>query len=175
MCSIEGTNLSQCRYFDNSCSILVHQECAIECCKAVGIIYTLEDGKSARCPNHHEGFKKKLNSSQVNDNNSGNSDEIDQINGSNKGKCKEGSSDEGQIDDESENVNDEGSEKDVGTEVADLIKSSCNLNDDGAKKQSGKEGATKGSCQKYISAEKKDSKGNVDGIYELADEDHVVG
>jgi hypothetical protein len=59
----------------------------------------LEDGKSARCPNHHRGFKKKLNSFQENDNNSGNSDEIDQRNDSNKEKCKKGSSDEGQKDD----------------------------------------------------------------------------
>ncbi len=101
----------------------------------------------------------------MNDNNSGNSHEIDQINDSNEGKCKESSSDEGQKDDKSKNekranlnVNDEGSGKDGGTEVADLIKSSCNLNDDGSKKQSGKEGATKGSCQKDISAEKKTAK-----------------
>jgi hypothetical protein len=63
VCSIEATNPSQCGYFDGTCSILVHQECAIECCKAVDIIYRLEDGKSAKCPNHHERLKKKLNSS----------------------------------------------------------------------------------------------------------------
>jgi hypothetical protein len=103
VCSIKGTNRSQCRYFDGICSLLVHRECAIECCRAVGNIYTLKDGKSARCPNHHKGFKKKLNSSQENDNNSGNSDEIDQRNDSNKGKCKEGSSDKGQQDDKSKN------------------------------------------------------------------------
>ena len=103
VCLIKGTNPSQCRYLDGSCSLLVHQECAIECCEAVGIIYRLEDGKSARCPNHHEGFKKKLNSSQVNDNNSRNSHEIDQRNDSNKRKCKEGSSDEGQKHDTSKN------------------------------------------------------------------------
>ncbi len=64
----------------------------------------------------------------MNDNNSGNSHEIDQINDSNEGKCKKGSSDKGQKDDKSKNenranvnVNDEGSGKDVGTEVADLI------------------------------------------------------
>jgi hypothetical protein len=103
VCLIKGTNLSQCGYPDGSCSLLVHQECAIECCKAVGIFYRLEDGKSARCPNHHEGFKMKLNSFQENDNNSGNSDEIDQRNDSNKGKCKKGSSDEGQKDDKLKN------------------------------------------------------------------------
>jgi hypothetical protein len=48
--------------------------------------------------NHHKGFKKKLNSFQENDKNSGNSDEI-QRSDSNKGKYKEGSSDEGQKDD----------------------------------------------------------------------------
>jgi hypothetical protein len=61
---IKGTNPSQCGYFDGSCSLLVHCECAIECCRAVGIIYRLEDGMSSKCPNHHEGFKKKLNFSQ---------------------------------------------------------------------------------------------------------------
>jgi hypothetical protein len=102
LCLIKGANLSQCRYLDGSCSLLVHQECAIECCKAVGIFYRLEDGKSARYPNHHEGFKKKLNSFRENDNNSGNSDEIDQRNDSNEGKCKKASSDE-QKDDKSKN------------------------------------------------------------------------
>jgi hypothetical protein len=63
VCSIKGTNLNQCGYLDSSCSLLVHQECAIECCRAVDIIYTSEDGKSARFPHHHESFKKKLNSS----------------------------------------------------------------------------------------------------------------
>jgi hypothetical protein len=154
---------------------LVHQECAIECCRAVDIIYTLEDGKSARCPNHHKGFKKKLNSSQVNDNNSGNSHEIDQRNDSNEGKCKEGSSESKNEKRANVNVNDEESGKDGGTEVADQIKSSCNLNDDGGKKQSGKEGATKGSCEKDISAETEDSEGNIYGIYECADEDNVFG
>jgi hypothetical protein len=125
VCLIKGTNLSQCRYLDGSCSLLVHQECTIECCKAVGIFYRLEDRKSARCPNHHKGFKKKLNSFQENDNNSGNSDEIDQRNDSNKGKCKKGSSDEGKKDYKSKNkeranvnVNDEESGKDGGTEGA---------------------------------------------------------
>jgi hypothetical protein len=80
VCSIKGTNPNQCGYLDGSCSLLVHQECAIKCCRAVDIVYTLEDGKSARCPNHHEGFKKKINSFQENDNNSGNSYEIDQRN-----------------------------------------------------------------------------------------------
>jgi hypothetical protein len=162
VCSIKGTNPSQCLYLDGSCSLLVHQKCAIECCRAVDIIYTLEDGKSARCPNHHKGFKKKLNSSQVNDNNSGNSHEIDQRNDCNEGKCKEGSSDEGQKHNKSKNekranvnVNDEESGKDSATEIANQIKSSCNSNDDGGKKQSGKEGATKGSCEKVISDEKK--------------------
>ncbi len=96
VCLIKGTNPSQCGYLDGCCSLLDHRECAIECCRAADIIYTLEDGKSARCPNHHEGFKKKLNSSQVNDNNSGNSHEIDQRDDSNKDKRKEGSSEEGQ-------------------------------------------------------------------------------
>ncbi len=93
MCSIKGTNPSQCGFLDGSCSLLVHQECAIECCKAVVIFYRLEDGKSARCPNHHEGFKEKSNSFQENDNNSGNNDEIDQRNDRNEVKCKKGSSD----------------------------------------------------------------------------------
>jgi hypothetical protein len=46
----------------------------------------MDNGKSAKCPNHHKGFKKKLNSFQENDNNGGNSDEIDQRNDSNEGK-----------------------------------------------------------------------------------------
>ncbi len=182
MCSIKGMNPSQCGYLDSSCSLLVHQECAIECCKAIGIFYRLEDGKSARCPNHHRRFKKKFNSFQENDNNSRNSDEIDQRNDSNKGKCKKGSSDEGQKDDKSKNkkranvnVNDEESGIDGGTEVANQIKSSCNLNDDGGKKQSGKEGATNGSCEKDISAETEDSKGNIDGVDERGDGDNVIG
>ncbi len=50
---------------------MVHRECAIECCRAVGIFYTLEDGKSAKCPNHHESLKEKLNSFQEIDNNGG--------------------------------------------------------------------------------------------------------
>ncbi len=62
VCSINGMNLSQCGYLDSNCSFLVHRECAIECCRAVGIVYTLEDGKSAKCPNHHESLKNKLNS-----------------------------------------------------------------------------------------------------------------
>jgi hypothetical protein len=33
VCSIKRTNPSQCGYLDDSCSLLVHQECAIECCK----------------------------------------------------------------------------------------------------------------------------------------------
>jgi hypothetical protein len=155
--SIKGTNPSQCRYFDGSCSLLVHRECAIECCRAVGIFYTLEDGKSARCPHHHEGFKKKIDSSQENDNNSGNRDEIDQRNDSNEGKCKEGSSDEGQKDDKSKkkkranvNVHDEESGKDGGTEVADQIKSSCNLNDDGGKNNQGKKVQLRGVVRRIL-------------------------
>jgi hypothetical protein len=62
VCFIKGANQSQCGYLDGSCSLLVHHECAIECCRAVGIVYRLEDGKSAKCPNHHKSFKKKLNS-----------------------------------------------------------------------------------------------------------------
>jgi hypothetical protein len=62
VCLIKGTNPSQCGYLDGNCSLLVHRECAIECCRAVGIVFTLEDGKSAKCPNHHKSFKKKLNS-----------------------------------------------------------------------------------------------------------------
>ncbi len=96
VCLIKETNRSQCRYLDGSCSLLVHRECAIKCCRAGSIFYRLEDGKSARCPNHHEGFKKKLKSSQENDNNSGNSDEIDQRNDSDEGKYKKGSCDGGQ-------------------------------------------------------------------------------
>jgi hypothetical protein len=61
VCLIKGTNPSRCGYLDGSCSLLVHRECAIECCRAVGIVYTLEDGKSAKCPNRHKSFKKKLN------------------------------------------------------------------------------------------------------------------
>ena len=63
-----------------------------------------------------------------------------------------------------------------GTEVANQIKSSCDLNvDDGSKKQSGKDGATKGSCEKDISAESEESKRNVDGVDECGDGDNVVG
>jgi hypothetical protein len=101
VCSIQGSNPSQCRYLDGSCSLLVHCECAIECCRAVGIVYTLDNGKSAKCPNHHEGFKTILNIFQEIDNNGGNSDEIDQVSDSNEGSGKEDSSDEGQKDDES--------------------------------------------------------------------------
>jgi hypothetical protein len=61
VCSMKGTNPSQCRYLDGSCSLLVHCECAIKCCTAVDIAYRLEDGKSAKCPNHHKSFKKKKN------------------------------------------------------------------------------------------------------------------
>jgi hypothetical protein len=70
---------------------------------------------------------------------------------------------------------DEESGRDGGTEVANQIKSSCNLNVNGGKKQLGKEGATKGSCEKDISAETEDSKGNVDGLDEPGDGDNVVG
>jgi hypothetical protein len=101
VCSIEGTNPSQCGYLDGNCSLLVHHEWAIECCRAVNIVYTLEDGKSAKCPNHHKSYKKKLDSFQEIDNNGGNSDEIDQRSDSNEGSGKEDSSDEGQKDDES--------------------------------------------------------------------------
>jgi hypothetical protein len=73
------------------------------------------------------------------------------------------------------NVNDEESGKKGGTEVVDQIKSSCNLNDGGGKKQSGKEGATNWSCEKDISAETEDSKGNVDGVDECGDGDNVDG
>jgi hypothetical protein len=47
VCSIKGTNPSQCRYLDSNCSLLVHQECAIECCKAVGIF--LQIGRWKEC------------------------------------------------------------------------------------------------------------------------------
>jgi hypothetical protein len=43
------------------------------------------------------------------------------------------------------------------------------------KSNQGKEGATKGSCEKDISAETEDSKGNVDGVDEHGDGDNVVG
>ncbi len=98
---IKGTNPSKCGYCDGNCSLLVHCDCAIECCRAVGIIYRLEDGKSAKCPNHHKSFKKKINFFQDIDNNGGNSDEIDQRSDSNKGSGKEDSSDKGKKDDES--------------------------------------------------------------------------
>jgi hypothetical protein len=100
VCLIKGTNPSQCGYLDGICSLLVHHDCAIECCRAVCIVYTLEDGKSAKCPNHHKSFKKKLNSFQEIDNNGGNSDEIDQRSDSNQGSGKKDSSDKGQKDDE---------------------------------------------------------------------------
>jgi hypothetical protein len=100
VCLTKGMNLSQCGYLDGNCSLLVHRECAIECYRAVGIVYTLEDRKSAKCPNHHNGFKKKINSFWEIDNNGGNSDEIDQRSDSNKGSGKKDSSDEGQKDDE---------------------------------------------------------------------------
>ncbi len=70
---------------------------------------------------------------------------------------------------------DEESGKDGGTEGANQIKSGCNLNVDGGKKQSGKDGATNGSCEKDISSETEDSKGNVDGVDELGDGDNVNG
>ncbi len=70
------------------------------------------------------------------------------------------SGDEGQTDDEltkekgaKDGGDDEESGKDDGTEGADQIKSSFNLNVDGGKDQSEKKAATKGSCQKDISAE----------------------
>jgi hypothetical protein len=62
VCLIKGTNPSQFGYLCGSCSLLVHRECAVECCRAVNIVYTLEDGKTAKCLNHHKSFKKKLNS-----------------------------------------------------------------------------------------------------------------
>jgi hypothetical protein len=65
--------------------------------------------------------------------------------------------------------------KDRGTERANQIKSSCDLNVDGSEEQSGKEGVTKGSCEKDISAEFEESKGNVDGVDECGDGDNVVG
>ncbi len=140
MCSIKGTNPSQCRYLGGNCLLLVQRECAIECCRAVGIVYTLEDGKSAKCPHHHKSFKKKLSSFPEIDNNGGNSDEIDQRSVSNEGSGKEDSSDEGQKDDEltkekGANVDgdDEESGKDGQTEGANQVKSSCNLNVDGSK------------------------------------------
>ncbi len=80
---------------------MVHRECAIECCRAVDIDYTLEDGKSAKSPNHHKSFNEKSNSFQEIDNNGGNSDEIDQRSDSNEGSGKDDSNDEGQKDDES--------------------------------------------------------------------------
>jgi hypothetical protein len=88
VCLIKGTNPSQCGYLDSNCSLLVHRECAIKCSRAVGIAYTLEDGKSAKCPNHHKSFKKKLNSFREIDNNGRNSDENDQRSDGNKGSGK---------------------------------------------------------------------------------------
>ncbi len=38
-----------------------------------------------------------------------------------------------------------------------------------------KKAATKGSCQKDISAETEESKGNIDGVVEGSDGDNVVG
>jgi hypothetical protein len=58
VCSIKGMKLSQYGYLDGNCSLLVHHVCVVECCRADGIVYTLEDGKSAKCPNHHKSFKK---------------------------------------------------------------------------------------------------------------------
>ncbi len=133
VCLIKGMNQSQCGYLDSNCSLLVHCECAIECCRAVGIVYILEDGKSAKCPNHHISLKKKINYFQEIDYNGGNSDEIDQRSDSNERSGKEDSSDEGQKDDEltkekGANVDgdDEKSGKDGGSEGADQVKSSCN-------------------------------------------------
>jgi hypothetical protein len=57
VCSIKGTNPIQCRYGDTNCSCLVHRECAIACCESVGLVYTVENGKNAMCPDHHPGFK----------------------------------------------------------------------------------------------------------------------
>jgi hypothetical protein len=92
------------------------------------------------------------------------------------------SGDEGQTDDEltkekgaKDDGDDEESGKDDGTEEANQIKSSCNLNVDGGKDQSEKEAETKGSCEKDISAETEESKGNVDGVVEGGDGDNVVG
>jgi hypothetical protein len=70
---------------------------------------------------------------------------------------------------------DEESEKDSGTEGADQIKSKCNLNVDGCEDQSGKDGVTKGSRQKDISAETEESKGNIDEVVEDGDGGNVVG
>ncbi len=70
---------------------------------------------------------------------------------------------------------DEESGKGDGTQGADQIKSSCNLNINGGKDQSGKEAATKGSCQKDISAETEESRGNVDGVVEGGGGDNLVG
>ncbi len=70
---------------------------------------------------------------------------------------------------------DEETGTDDGTGGANQNKSSCNLNVDGSKDQSAKEGATKGSCQKGISAETEDSKGNIDGVDEHVDSNNVVG
>jgi hypothetical protein len=62
VCLIKATNPRQCRYLDGNCSLL------IECCRAVGVIYTLKDGKRAKCSNHHKSLKKKINSFQEVDN-----------------------------------------------------------------------------------------------------------
>ncbi len=142
----------------------------------------MKDGKSAKCPNHHKSFKKKINSFQEIDNNGRNSDEIDQRSSSKEGSGKEDSSDEGQKVDEStkekganSDVDDVESGKDSGTEGTNQVKSICNLNVDGGKEQSGKEGATKGSCEKDISAETEESKGNNAGVDEPGDGDSVRG
>jgi hypothetical protein len=58
VCLIKGTNPIQCGYSDANCSCLVHCECAIACCVAVGLVYTVENGKNAMQPDHHPGFKK---------------------------------------------------------------------------------------------------------------------
>jgi hypothetical protein len=53
-------NPIQCGYGDTNCSCLVHCECAIACCVAVGLFYIVENGENAMCPDHHPGFKKKI-------------------------------------------------------------------------------------------------------------------
>ncbi len=127
MCLIKSTNPSQCQYLDGNCSLLIHCECATECCTAVGLVYTLEYGKSAKCPNHHVSFKKKINSLQEIDDYGGNSEEIDQISDSNEGSSKEDSSDERQKDDEltkEKGANVDGDDEESGktVELRELIK-----------------------------------------------------
>ncbi len=51
----------------------------------------------------------------------------------------------------------------------------CNVSVDCGKEQSWQEGATKGSCEKDISAETEESKGYIDEVDERGDEDNVVG